>query len=88
MSAMFGGFGNPLGFDPFLSITDGRAVTPQLPGPLQHNRRMLQSPALLPFGMFGMGRGGFGDMFGMMNSMFSNINSLMDNVVSGARQGK
>ncbi|XP_059815407.1 myeloid leukemia factor 2-like [Hypanus sabinus] len=82
MSALFGGLGSPLGFDPFLSLTDGRTSLAPHPGALQHSRRGIQPGALSPFDMFGMGRVGFGDMFGMMNSMFSNMNSLLDNMVS------
>ncbi|XP_062895815.1 uncharacterized protein LOC134341807 [Mobula hypostoma] len=82
MSALFGGLGSPLGFDPFLSLTDGRTALAPHPGALQHSRRAIQPGALSPFDMFGMGRVGFGDMFGMMNSMFSNMNSLLDNMVS------
>lgn len=80
MSALFGGLGSPLTFDPFLSLTDGRTALAPHPGALQHARRGIQPGALSPFDMFGMGRVGFGDMFGMMNSMFSNMNSLLDNM--------
>lgn len=80
MSAMFGSMGSPLAFDPFFNMGETRLAMSPLPGPLQPHRRMLAPGALSPFDMFGMGRIGFGDMFGMMNGMFANMNPLMDNV--------
>ncbi|XP_028665868.1 myeloid leukemia factor 2 isoform X1 [Erpetoichthys calabaricus] len=68
MRSMFSSFG----LDPFLGITDGRAVS----SPLQPARRpQVQHGALSPYGMMGMG-GGFMDMFGMMGSMMDNMERM------------
>uniref|UniRef100_V9LAN4 Myeloid leukemia factor 2 n=1 Tax=Callorhinchus milii TaxID=7868 RepID=V9LAN4_CALMI len=76
VSALLSGFGSSLSYDPFLGLTEGRNNHPSILG----DRHLLPPSAIAPFGMFGMGRSGFSDMFGMMDSMFSNMNSMMGNL--------
>ncbi|XP_053306209.1 myeloid leukemia factor 2 [Spea bombifrons] len=69
MRSMFSG---NFGMSPFLGITDGSVAS--LPRAASH--RNVQPGAVTPFGMMGMGGGGFMDMFGMMNDLMSGIDQM------------
>ncbi|KAJ8392909.1 hypothetical protein AAFF_G00071130 [Aldrovandia affinis] len=62
MRSLFGSFG----FEPF-------PLTPQIQAPRTPH---LQAGAIAPFGMMGMGGGGFMDMFGMMGGMMENMERM------------